>query len=85
MHFNLDLLFGKSLIKVKENQVQHNLFLNERFGNVKDAYRATDKIKGQTVLLLDDIKTTGATLNECAKELKFSGAKKVYCIAALIR
>lgn len=75
----------KSLIKVKENQVQHNLSLNERFGNVKDAYRATEKIKGQTVLLLDDIKTTGATLNECAKELKFSGAQKVYCIAALIR
>lgn len=75
----------KSLIKVKENLVQHKLSLNERFGNVQDAYRGTEEIKGQTVLLLDDIKTTGATLNECARELKFSGAQKVYCITALIR
>ncbi len=74
-----------TLIKIKENQVQHNLSLNERFCNVQGAYRAREKIKGQTILLLDDIKTTGATLNECAKELKFSGAEKVYCVTALIR
>lgn len=75
----------KSLIKIKDNQAQHKLSLIQRFGNVQDAYRADKKINGQTVLLLDDIKTTGATLNECAKELKFAGAEKVYCVAALIR
>ena len=76
---------SNSLIKIKENHTQHNLSLNDRFGNVQDAYRACENLKGQTVLLVDDIKTTGATLNECAKELKFSGAKKVYCVTALIR
>lgn len=75
----------KILVKVKENKTQHKLSLNERFSNVKDAYCTTEKIKGQTVLLLDDIKTTGATLNECAKQLKFAGAEKVYCVTALIR
>ncbi len=78
-------VIAKSLIKIKDNQVQHNLSLVDRFGNVQDVYRATKRIKGQTVLLLDDIKTTGATLNECAKELKFSGAERVYCVTALIR
>ena len=75
----------RSLIKVKDSKIQHNLSLTQRFDNVKDTYRAESMIKGQTVLLLDDIKTTGATLNECARELKFSGAEKVYSVTALIR
>ena len=74
-----------SLIKVKDNQVQHHLSLVQRFDNVRDTYRAVKMRKGQTVLLIDDIKTTGATLNECARELKFSGAEKVYSATALIR
>ncbi len=72
------------LLKVKSNKTQHNLRLNERFDNVKGVYESTKSLKGKTVLLLDDIKTTGATLNECARELKFAGAEKVYCVTALI-
>ena len=74
-----------ALIKIKDNQVQHKLSLIERFGNVQNVYRGGERLNRQTVLLIDDIKTTGATLNECAKELKFSGAQKVYCVTALIR
>ena len=37
------------------------------------------KLGTRSVLVIDDISTTGATLNECAKALKNAGAKKVYC------
>ena len=39
-----------------------------------------EKIKEKTVLLIDDIYTTGATVDECARVLKESGAKKVLVI-----
>ncbi|MDP1884589.1 MAG: phosphoribosyltransferase family protein [Candidatus Moranbacteria bacterium] len=52
----------------------------ERLDNLQNAFVAgkPGKIKDKTVLLVDDIATTGATLSECAKELKRNGAKKVF-------
>ena len=38
-------------------------------------------IRGKTVLLVDDIMTTGSTLSECAAELKLSGARRVWCVS----
>ena len=50
--------------------------------NVEDAFavRRGHKFAGQNVCLVDDIKTTNATLNECAKTLKQAGAKKVFAV-----
>lgn len=54
----------------------------ERLNNLHDAFvlapEAKNIITGKNILLIDDIATTGATLFECAKILKFAGAKKVY-------
>lgn len=38
-------------------------------------------VKGRTVLLVDDVMTTGSTLSEAAAELKRAGAKRVWCVS----
>ena len=73
-----------ALEKIKETEKQHKLSHDRRQANVKGAYKATERFDGKTVLLIDDIKTTGYTLNECAKQLRLAGAEKVYCLTALV-
>lgn len=73
-----------TLLCLKNGKRQHDLFGKERFQNVKGRYAAKGSVRGKTILLVDDIKTTGATLDECAKQLISSGADGVYCVTALI-
>lgn len=68
-------------VKVKENSSQTSLDFKSRRENVKDVYAVNKDckklIKGKTVLVVDDIFTTGATCNEIARILKLAGAKEV--------
>lgn len=83
----LNIPFSSSLlIKVRDTKTQHSLSGQQRAGNVFGAYAVSNDIpvKGKTILLCDDIKTTGATLSECCKILKLAGAREVYCVCAAI-
>lgn len=69
------------LFKTRETADQHDLRGKDRLKNLKNAFAAEneDAVNGKTILLCDDIKTTGATLNECRKTLLKAGAKAVCC------
>jgi competence protein ComFC len=73
------------LRRVKNTKTQTTLHEESRKKNVRDAFAVNDgSVKDKTVLLIDDVLTTGATVNECARVLKNAGAKKVYsCVAAI--
>lgn len=67
------------IIKNKNTMPQSVLNRKERNENVKNVYiiKNTEKINNKRVLLLDDIYTTGSTVNECSKLLKLNGAKEI--------
>jgi len=77
----------ETLKKPHDVQAQSELVGKEqRSFNISGAYEAADPelISGKCILLIDDVVTTGATLDECAKVLRTAGAHKVIC-AALAR
>lgn len=72
-------LEGNILIKIKKTALQTQLNKKEREKNVRGAFlvKNSQVIKGKKILLVDDVYTTGSTLEECARVLKDSGAKEV--------
>jgi ComF family protein len=70
----------EAVTRVRETVSQVGLSAHERKTNISDAFQA-DKIlvDGLIILLMDDITTTGATINECSKSLKLAGAASVFC------
>jgi ComF family protein len=75
--FNKPLI---KLIKTKETKTQVGLTRKERIKNLESAFRLErpEEVAQKRVLLIDDVVTTGTTLNECALVLKKGGAKAVY-------
>lgn len=68
--------------KVKETKRQATLNREQRLKNLKDAFRVIDKkvVKGKSIVIVDDVTTTGATANYIAVRLKKAGAKNVSLI-----
>lgn len=68
-----------ALQKVLETESQVALSETARRDNLKNAFQAEPfYVMGKTVLVVDDVLTTGATMNECSKALKRAGARNVY-------
>ncbi|MEA4815605.1 MAG: ComF family protein [Lachnospiraceae bacterium] len=81
-HFGIEV-DKTSLLRIRETPPQSLLDISERRKNVKGAFKVTDEkaVLNKTVLLIDDIFTSGATLNECSAALLRAGASTVYVFA----
>jgi competence protein ComFC len=76
-HFSYDL--NLNLKRVKHKKPQTELSELERLNNVHGIFVWTGaNLNNQTIILIDDVVTTGATLNEVARILKAAGAGQVY-------
>lgn len=76
-HFQLQ---GSLLERRRETHSQIGLSSHQRRQNMRGAFAVVkpEEVKGRTVLLVDDVFTTGTTLSECARVLRRAGASKVY-------
>lgn len=70
------------LSRVRDTSPQVGMNAKQRAKNLKGAFKASAECAGLSVLLIDDVRTTGETLKECAAELKKQGAKSVYALTA---
>ena len=59
---------------------QASLPLKERVKNIKGAFKVNANLSGKRIAIVDDVMTTGASLNELAKTLKQAGATHVECL-----
>ncbi len=66
------------LKRVKDTPSQTQLSVHQRIENVKGAFAARRADMPENILLVDDVLTTGATVNECARELKRAGCQSVF-------
>ena len=71
---------SRGLIRQKETRSQVGLTRVERKENVRGAFSASSHVYGRTVLLVDDVSTTGSTLSSASDALLESGARSVYAL-----
>jgi ComF family protein len=79
-------LARRCAVRVRSTATQTHLTARERLENVRGAFQAVNEqwIEGRRLLLVDDVMTTGATVNECARVLKAAGAARV-CVVTVAR
>ena len=63
--------------RIKSTSPQTSLSLRQRKTNLRDAFAISYSVKGQHVAIIDDVMTTGSTVNSLAKTLKQAGARRV--------
>lgn len=79
----LGLAVGRPIVRARHTPPQVTLTAAERRRNVRGAFRLARwpwrrrQVRGRVVVLVDDVSTTGATLEACAKVLKEAGAREV--------
>ncbi len=80
----MDVPTKELAVRIKETKPQRQLDNRQRKRNVSEVFRLTESVAGKRVLIVDDIYTTGATINELSKTLKEGGASQVYFLTVSI-
>jgi len=71
----------QALWKSRETRSQVGLSLSQRWENVREAYQADpESVKRKSILLIDDVATTGSTIQACSNALLSGGAREVYAV-----
>lgn len=73
-----------SVKRIRDTKRQSRLKAAERMTNVKGAFEADGSVKGKRIILVDDVYTTGNTMNCCAEAILEKGAKEVVGISASV-
>lgn len=71
-------------VKKRETKSQKKLNAAERMRNLKDAFQITESVRGLRILIVDDVYTTGSTIETLAECLKESGAREIYFVTLCI-
>jgi competence protein ComFC len=79
---NLNLKIFSGLIKIKDTEDQAKLDFEKRLNNLKDVFKVKST-PPKKIILIDDVKTTGTTLKECAQALKEAGTKEIIALTIL--
>lgn len=83
--FRVGIPVDTTLVKRKKNTVPQKEFTRkERKKNLKNAFEVTGKVEGKRVLIIDDIYTTGSTIDSISILLKKAGAEKTYFLTISI-
>lgn len=74
-----------AIVRTRSTPTQGHLKAKERADNVRNAFalnaRRADRLKGKTVVLIDDVYTTGSTVKECTKALLNGGVSRVFVLS----
>jgi ComF family protein len=76
----------KLLKRVKYTQSQTKLNMEGRKANIEGVFKVKNpkEVKNKNIILLDDVITTGSTMNECAKTLQSKGAGEIFALSVAL-
>lgn len=76
-----EYIWVELLLRTRETIPQYGLGPHERKKNLENCFSVGETVTGKTIVIVDDIFTTGATMEEAARTLKAAGAAKIYGLA----
>ena len=76
--------YGPSLVCVKDYPSQKEFSAQERKENIKGVFSFKKRLNNETIIIIDDVVTTGSTMNECISVLKEAGAGDIYIIVLAV-
>jgi ComF family protein len=80
--YQMGWMYGPHVLwKMRETRSQVGLSISQRRENVQNAYQADPKVvMRKSILIMDDVATTGSTILSCTDALLYAGAKEVYAL-----